>query len=131
MHDLKSNIKVAQSLAPISRNAAANGVGVDTLGFNSVAFVFASGAIGGTATPTFTFEAQESADNTTFTAVSAVDMRGTNPVVTAAGATSTVSYIGNKRYVRAALKTVAGTSPTLDCSALVLLAGATNRPIVQ
>jgi len=131
MHDLKSNIKVVPTLVPGSRNAAGNGVGVDTTGFNSVAVVFSSGAIGGTATPTFSFELQESADNATFTAVSAVDMRGSNAVVTAAGVTSTVSYIGNKRYVRAALKTVAGTSPTLDCSALVLLAGATNRPIVQ
>lgn len=131
MRDLKSNIKVVPTLVPGSRNAAGNGVGVDILGFNSAAVVFSSGAIGGTATPTFTFELQESADNTTFTAVSAVDMRGSNAVVTAAGATSTVSYIGNKRYIRAAVKTVAGTSPTLDCSALVLLAGATNRPIVQ
>lgn len=131
MHDLKSNIKVVPSLVPGSRNAAGNGVGVDTTGFNSVAVVISSGAIGGTATPTFSFELQESADNTAFTAVSAVDMRGSNAVVTTAGATSTVSYIGNKRYIRAALKTVAGTSPTLDCSALVLLAGATNRPIVQ
>lgn len=131
MHDLKSNIKVVPTLIPGSRNAAANGVGVDTTGFNSVAVVFASGAIGGTASPTFNFELQESADNTTFTAVSAVDMRGSNAVVTAAGTTSTVSYIGNKRYIRAVVKTVTGTSPTLDCSALVLLAGATNRPIVQ
>jgi hypothetical protein len=131
MRDLKSNIKVVPTLVPGSRNAAGNGVGVDTLGFNSVAVVFASGAIGGSGSPSFPFEVQESADNINFTAVSAVDMRGANPVVTAAGTTTVVSYIGNKRYVRAALKTVAGTSPTLDCSALVLLAGATNRPIAQ
>lgn len=131
MRDLKSNIKVVPTLIPGSRNAAGNGVGVDILGFNSVAVVFSGGAIGGTATPSFAFELQESPDNTTFTPVSAVDMRGANAVVTAANATSTVSYIGNKRYIRAALKTVGGTSPTLDCSALVLLAGATNRPIAQ
>lgn len=121
MRDLKSSIKPVQSLVPISRTAAANGTGVDTIGFNSASVVFSGGAIGGTATPTFTFELQESDDNTTFTAVADIDKRGDEPVVTTANTVSQVGYIGNKRYIRAALKTVAGTSPTLDCSATVIL----------
>jgi hypothetical protein len=121
MRDLKSNIKPVQSLVPINRNAAANGAGVDTLGFNSAAVVFSTGAIGGTASPTFTFEVQESADNVNFTAVADADIRGLEPVVTTANQVATVGYIGNKRYVRASLKTVAGTTPTLDCSATVIL----------
>jgi hypothetical protein len=128
MRDLKSKIKPVQSLVPINRNAAANGVGVDTLGFNSAAVVFSTGAIGGTASPTFTFEVQESADNATFTAVADVDIRGIEPVVTAANQVSTVGYIGNKRYIRAILKTVAGTTPTLDCSAAVILGHPTAAP---
>lgn len=130
MRDLKSNIKIVQSLVPISRTAAANGVGVDITGFNSVLVSFTGGAIGGTATPTFTFEVQESADNTTFTAVADADLRGAEPVVIAAGANATVSYIGYKRYVRAILKTVAGTSPTLDCAATVILGRPTSAPTV-
>jgi hypothetical protein len=121
MRDLKSNIKPVQSLVPINRSAAANGSGVDTLGFNSASVVFLTGAIGGTATPTFTFEMQESADNATFTAVADADLRGVEPVVTAANTVAQVGYIGNKRYIRAVLKTVAGTTPTLDCSATVIL----------
>lgn len=130
MRDLKSNIKVVQSLVPISRTAAGNGLGVDTTGFNAVLVSFTGGAIGGTATPTFTFEVQESADNTTFTAVADADLRGAEPVVIAAGANATVSYIGYKRYVRAVLKTVSGTSPTLDCAATVILGQPTVAPTV-
>lgn len=130
MRDLKSNIKPVQSLVPISRNATANGVGVDTLGFNSASVVYSTGAIGGTTSPTFTFELQESDDNATFTAVSTTDRRGSSPVVTTANTTSQVGYIGNKRYIRAILKTVSGTSPTLDCSANVLLGHPTVAPTV-
>lgn len=130
MRDLKSNIKVVQSLVPISRTAAGNGLGVDTTGFNSVLVSFICGAIGGTSTPTFTFEVQESADNSTFTAVADVDLRGTEPVVTAAGVAATVGYIGYKRYVRAILKTVSGTTPTLDCAAAVILGLPTAAPTV-
>ncbi len=132
MRDLKSNIKPVQSLVPISRIAAGNGTGVDTLGFNSATVVFSAGALGGTATPTFTFEVQESTDNTTFTAVADADLRGTEPVIVAANAStvSQVGYIGGKRYIRAILKTVAGTSPTLDCAATVILGHPSVAPTV-
>ena len=130
MRDLKSNIKVVQSLSPISRTAAGNGLGVDTTGFNAALISFTGGAIGGTATPTFTFEVQESADNATFTAVADADLRGAEPVVTSANANATVSYIGYKRYIRAVLKTVSGTTPTLDCAATVILARPTVAPTV-
>lgn len=129
MRDLKSNIKPVQSLVPLNRTAAANGTGVDTLGFNSASVVFATGAIGGT-TPSFTFEVQESADNTAFTAVADADLRGTEPVVTTANTVAQVGYIGNKRYIRAIVKTVSGTTPTLDCSANVILGHPTVAPTV-
>lgn len=128
MRDLKSNIKPVQSLIPANRTAAANGTGIDLAGFNSAVVVFSTGAIGGSASPTFTFEVQESDDNSAFTAVAAADLRGTAPVVTAANQLAEVGYLGNKRYIRAALKTVSGTSPTLDCNANVILGHPTNAP---
>lgn len=128
MRDLKSNIKPVLSLVPATRNAAANGTGIDLAGFNAASVVFANGAIGGTASPTFTFEVQESDDNTTFTAVADKDLRGTEPVITAANQISQVSYIGNKRYIRPVLKTVTGTSPTLDCAAHVILGNPAVAP---
>jgi len=127
MRDLKSNIKPVQSLVPATRNAAANGSGVDLAGFNAASVVFSSGAIGGAA-PSFTFEVQESDDNTTFTAVADRDIRGVEPVVTAANQVSQVAYLGYKRYIRAVVKTVAGTSPTLDCAAHVVLGHPANAP---
>jgi hypothetical protein len=130
MRDLKSNIKPVQSLVPATRNAAANGTGVDLAGFNSASVIFSSGAIGGTASPAFTFEVQESDDNTNFTAVADKDLRGTEPVITAANQMSQVGYVGYKRYIRAVVKTVAGTSPTLDCAANVILGNPAVAPTV-
>jgi hypothetical protein len=130
MRDLKSNIKPVQSLVPATRTAAANGSGVDLTGFNAASVLFSNGAIGGTASPTFTFEVQESDDNATFTAVADKDLRGVEPVITAANQVSQVSYIGYKRYIRAILKTVAGTTPTLDCGATVILGHPGNAPTV-
>jgi hypothetical protein len=128
MRDLKSNIKPVQSLVPINRTAAANGTSVDLSGFNSASVVFSTGAIGGTGSPTFTFEVQESADNATFTAAADADIRGVEPVVTTANTITQVGYIGNKRYIRAVLKTVAGTTPTLDCAATVILGNPASVP---
>jgi len=129
MRDLKSNIKLVQSLVPATRNAAANGTGVDLSGFNAASIVFSNGAIGGTS-PSFTFEVQESDDNTTFTAVADKDIRGVEPAITAANQVSQVAYLGYKRYIRAVLKTVAGTSPTLDCAANVVLGHPASVPTV-
>jgi hypothetical protein len=128
MRDLKSNIKPVLSLAPATRNAAANGLGVDLTGYNAASVVFSNGAIGGTASPTFTFEVQESDDNTNFTAVADKDLRGVEPVITAANQVSQVSYLGYKRYIRAIVKTVAGTTPTLDCAAYVVLGHPASAP---
>jgi len=128
MRDIKSNIKVVQSLVPISRTAAADGNGVDLAGFNAACVEFNAGAIGGTGSPTFTFEVQESDDNSTFTAVADTDLQGSEPVVTASDSVTTVGYLGAKRYIRASLKTVAGTSPTLNCAANVILGHPANAP---
>jgi hypothetical protein len=127
MRDLKSNIKPVQSLIPATRTAAANGTGVDLAGFNAASVVFSNGAIGGT-TPSFTFEVQESDDNAAFTAVADKDLRGVEPVITTANQVSQVSYIGYKRYIRAILKTVAGTTPTLDCAAHIILGSPASAP---
>lgn len=118
--DLKSNVSVAQSLRPASRTAAVNGVGVDLAGYDAAAIVLDLGAIGGT-TPSFTFEVQESDDNTTFTAVADADLDAGQPAdVTAGDTVSEVGYRGIKRYVRVAITAASGTSPTLVCSGTVV-----------
>ncbi|MFJ6386442.1 hypothetical protein ACIQJT_02415 [Streptomyces sp. NPDC091972] len=118
--DLKSHISVAQSLAPASRTAAANGSGVDLAGFDAATVVLDLGAIGGT-TPSFTFEVQESTDNSNFTAVAAADLDSGQPAaVTAGGAVVEIGYRGIKRYLRVAITAASGTTPTLLCSATVV-----------
>lgn len=117
--DMKSNIDLVESLAPASRTAAVNGTGVDLRGYDSAMVIIQRGAAGGTS-PSFTFEVQESDDDSTYTAVADADLDGTEPVVTAAGAAVRIGYKGAKRYLRAAITAVSGTSPTLLCSAAVV-----------
>lgn len=128
MRDLKSNISYSETLAPASRTAAVNGTGVDLAGYESASVVIEAGAAGGT-TPSFTFEVQDSDDNTTFAAVPNADLQGTEPVVTAAGAPVKVGYLGTKRYLRVAITAVSGTGPTLVCAAGVVKGNPASAPV--
>ncbi|MBA5779490.1 hypothetical protein H2509_20360 [Stappia sp. F7233] len=107
MRDLSSNLGPVQSLAPAARTASANGAGVDLRDFDGAMVMIDAGSW---TDGTHTFEVQESDDNVAFAAVAADDLLGSEPVV--GGATDDdqiykVSYIGTKRYIRAAV-TVAG-----------------------
>lgn len=126
--DIKSNLKVVETLAPASRTAAVNGVGVDARGYDGAMAVIQAGAAGGT-TPSFTFEVQESDDNSTFTAVANAELDGTEPVITAAQAAVRLGYKGAKRYLRVAITVVSGTSPTLLCSAAIVLGKPAISPV--
>ena len=130
MKDLKNNVSVVQSLLPASRTAAVNGAGVDLQGFNSACVVVDAAASGGTS-PDFTFEVQESDDNSTFTAVADADLQGSEPQITGANdnAVYRVGYVGYKRYIRSVIKTVTGTSPTLLCSSSIILGDASQAPV--
>ncbi len=107
MRDLKSNIDVAQSLAPAARTASANGSAVDLEGYDSAVGEFSAGAwTDGTHTP----KLQDSDDNVTYTDVDAAYLQGSFTAVSGAGqqnAAQRVGYIGGKRYVRGVV-TVAG-----------------------
>lgn len=103
MRDLKSNLGPAQSLAPAARTATANGTGVDLRDFDGAMVMFDVGTItDGTHTP----KIQESDDDSTYNDVAADDQLGTL-VALASNTIQKISYIGNKRYVRA-VSTVAG-----------------------
>ncbi|MEW2635257.1 hypothetical protein AB0903_27335 [Streptomyces sp. NPDC048389] len=120
-NDIKNHLTVEQSLAPASRTAAVDGTGVDLAGFDAAMVVIDAGASGGT-TPSFTFEVEDSDDDSTYAAVAAADLDGTEPVITGANdeAVYTLGYHGIKRYLRVAITAVSGTSPTLLCSASVV-----------
>lgn len=131
MRDLKNNIDVIQSLAPASRTVAGNGTGVDLQGFNSACVIFNVGTA--SASADHTFEVQESDDDVTYTAVAAADLQGAEPQVTTANHNKAhrVGYIGNKRWIRAALAAVVVTSPpsTLISSASVIRSDADHAPV--
>lgn len=119
--DIKNHLDVAVSLAPASRTAAADGTGVDLANFDAAMVIINAGASGGT-TPSFTFEVQDSDDNSTFAAVDSDYLDGTEPVVTGSNDETvyTLGYHGIKRYLRVTIEAATGTSPTLVCSAVVV-----------
>lgn len=129
--DIKNKIDVSDSLAPASRTVAGNGTGVDLRGYGTAMVVFHAGAAGGT-TPSFLFGVEDSDDNSTFAAVDAAFLQGTPPTITATPTAGylldRVGYIGSKRYIRAIVKTVTGTSPTLLCAAQVVRGSPAQAP---
>jgi hypothetical protein len=129
MRDQKSELDFKESLAPASRTATVNGTGIDLANADGATAIMQAGAAGGT-TPSFTFKVQESDDDSTYADVAAADLVGSQPAaVTAAQAPVRVGYIGKKRYLRWAITAVSGTSPTLLCSAGVLLGHIRKQPV--
>lgn len=108
MKDLKSNLNLAGTLFPAARTASANGTGVDLQGYQGAMAALTTGVI---TDGTHTVALEESDDNSVFTAVAAADLIGAFTALTTAASDDNsvqrVGYIGNKRYIRAAV-TVAG-----------------------
>lgn len=131
MKSLRDAILVGASLVPDQYTAAANGTGVDLLGYESAAVEILTGAFGGT-TPTATAKVQESSDDSTYTDVADSDLIGatgnTSGFALAASSVKTVSYIGSKRYVRFIISAVGGTSPVIRASASVVRGHARRKP---
>lgn len=105
--DIANHLSAVQSLKPAARTATANGTGVDLRNYNgAVAVIY----VGTWTDGTHTFELQDSNDNSTFAAVPAADLIGTEPVVDAATEDEQdyeVGYIGSKRFLRV-IATVSG-----------------------
>lgn len=119
MRDLKNNLGPVQSLAPAARTASANGTGADLLGFNS-AMVMVD--VGAWTDGSHSFAVEESDDDSTYTAVADADLIGTEPVVDAADEDNQiykVSYIGTKRYIRAAVTVATATTGAVYGASIV------------
>lgn len=131
MKDMKSTVDVAKSLEAAAYSATANGTGVDLQGYEGALFVYDMGVFGGTS-PTATLKLQESDDNVTFTDVAAADLEGTQPAAITGAADqiiARVGYKGSKRYLRAAITAIGGTSPSLPLSASVVRGAARHNPL--
>ncbi|AWV23925.1 Phage protein [Roseomonas mucosa] len=129
MRDMSHNIGPVLSLSPAARTASANGTAVDLLGFGEAAVLVTIGTwTDGTHTP----KLQESDNGTSgWTDVAAGDLIGGFSVVNSAGggnAVQRVSYIGNKRYIRAVL-TVASATNGAFAGVLVVRGNPASAPV--
>lgn len=120
MTKLYDNTKVGVSFVPAVRTADADGTGVDTLGYRDGMVVIQAGDIDlANADETYAFHVEESDDNSTFT-----DVDGATGTVTADNDTVLIRVpelnVARKRYLRVVLD-VGGTSPSIPCSAHVLM----------
>lgn len=123
--DLVSNIDVQASVIPVVHTATATGTGIDLDGCDSAAIIVQSGAIGSAGN--FTAKIQESdVLGSGYTDVAAADQVGTFLAVMLADTIEKVSYIGNKRYVRAMLTKNSGTS--IAAGVLVVRGNLAQRP---
>ena len=121
MRSVYDNVKAAVSLRPQAITANTNGIGVDTLGYNSAAVSLETGAVTGT-TPTLDVKIQDSADNSTFAdlatpvAFTQITAANNSQILRLEGLNAT----GRRRYIRA-VATVGGTTPNFTSSCVVLL----------
>lgn len=125
MRDLHNNIDVETTLAAAAVSAPGNGTGIDLSDANAAEVIVALGTIGGTASPGFTVQVQESDEAAAnFTVVADDDLLGGGGELTVAAANDdqvhTRGYIGNKQYLRVAVTAETGTDPTIPLSAVVV-----------
>lgn len=126
MRDLFSNIGAVPALAPAVQAATANGLAVDTKGFNRVAFVVTTGTIAGSGD--FGVKLQESDLPGSGFADVATSQRQTNaPATLAADSAYRLGYLGDKRYVRLALTKAGGTS--IAAGAVAILGDPQHVPV--
>ncbi len=134
MRDLASNIAVRTVIAPAvtSDNTAAVGAVIDRLGFDSLAYVIATGTLAD-ADATFTVLLEESdASGSGFTAVADADLIGTEADASFTfandGVVRKLGYRGHKRYTRLTV-TPAGNSGSAPLAAVAVLGHAASRPV--
>lgn len=130
MKSQKSEIAVASSIGPDQYTATTNGTGADLRGYESALVEIVTGTWGGT-TPSATAKIQESSDNAAWTDVADANLDGQtgNPAgfALAASAVKAIGYTGTKRYLRAILSAVGGTTPVIRAAANVVAGNGVDR----
>ena len=116
--DLVSNIGTAIAIVPAVKSAAADGVTVDTKGFNAVAFAVTTGAIVSDGDFGVAIFESDSADSN-FVAADSAFVDSNAPATLSASSTYKLGYRGHKRYVRLQLTKAGGTSIALGAVAVL------------
>lgn len=127
--DHYNEITVTPAINPVSNSAGANGVSIDTKGYESVSFAVNVGAM---TSGTITFSMEHADDNAgsagTFSAVTGDDILGANLSFAQASDTNKskkIGYRGKKQWVRLVS---AGTYSTAVHSAVCILGHAKVVP---
>lgn len=127
---LYNDCDVKISLNPAARtDGTVNGTGVDrhsdAQAYRSAMVVIHAGAV---TDGTHTFEVQDSADNSTFAAVAAAYLQGTEPALgsTDDNEVHVIGYTGSQRYLRVVCVTTGATSGGI-CSAVIVLGGGRRK----
>ncbi len=129
MRSVYDNILSKVSLRPQAITANTNGIGIDTLGYNSAMIGLEVGVVSGT-TPTLDVKIQDSADNATFNdlspsvAFTQVTASNNSQALRLDGLNGT----GRRRYIRV-VATVGGTTPNFQTSTVILLGRAWRGPV--
>lgn len=125
MRSVYNNIKALFSIRPGRYTTSQNGSAVDTFGYNSAMLALEVGTVSGT-TPTLDVKVQDSADGSigwadvsglTLTQVTASN---NSQALAIEGLNSSANGVARKRYLRV-VGTIAGTTPSFDFNAEVLL----------
>lgn len=132
--DLYNRASAINTLRSQAFTATANGTGIDLKGYESATVIADIGTFGGTS-PTATLRVEESSDDTTYTAVADADLIGGNNSLAITTANDVAlwvrGYRGTKRYIRAAISAIGGTSPSLPLSVSVVRGHARTQPVTQ
>lgn len=144
MNDLKNNIKLETSLAPIVKTADVNGTGIDLKGFSSAALIVNVGANGDTFSGSVKTNLiiQDSDDNSAFAAVTSntavtggtVDSSGIFQVIDADGETGKtygIGYVGGKQFIRVVIDIVGTHTNGTIYGAVVLKGTPLHGPVAS
>lgn len=117
MRDMYSNTDIKTSLAPDVRTASVNGAAVDLVSARSVIMLFVCGSVAGSGV--FDWGLEDSADGVTWAAVAPKYLVADAPHPLGTNWTYRVGYVGSKRYIRAVVTYVSGTSHRIGAVAVV------------
>ena len=122
-----SRVVASIPMAAIATDATTNGTGVAWGRFRSVMAVIWSGTV---TDGTFTFEVQDSDDNSSYAAVADAYLEGAEPALTASDTVVVIGYKGTRKYLRVVCVSTATTSGGV-VGALIVCANSYRTPVVR
>lgn len=124
---LDSLVVASIPVAAIATDTTTDGTGVAWGRFRSVMVIIWSGTV---TDGTFTFEVQDSDDDSSYDAVADGYLEGTEPALTTSDTVAVVGYKGTRKYLRVVCTTTDTTSGGV-VGALVVCANSYKAPVAR